>query len=217
MDDGIVGRHTTDTLSDLTEGRLHSPSAERNIAAIVDALGPVLTDQSGCMLEIGCGTGQHAAALAAGFPHLDWQPSDPFEVYLASARAWAAGAGVGNIRDPIWLDAAENWPDLGPLAGVIAINVVHITPWVVTRGIFRGAGRMLGPGGVLVFYGPFREGGAHTSESNAGFDQLLRANDPAWGVRDIDDLSALARECGLGPADVTVMPSYNRLVAFRRP
>ena len=99
---------------------------------------------------------------------------------------------------------------------MIAVNVIHITPWVVTRGIFRGAGRALGPDGVLIFYGPFQESGTHSAESNADFDRLLRGHDPAWGVRDTDDLGALAAENGLGPAEITKMPSNNRLVVFQR-
>jgi hypothetical protein len=74
----------------------------------------------------------------------------------------------------------------------------------------------LAPGAALILYGPFREGGQHTAPSNASFDAGLRAENPDWGVRDLDEVAALARAAGLGPAQVTRMPSNNLLVAFAR-
>ncbi len=211
-------RHTTDRVSTRSAGRLASPSAERNLQPIAGALRPILGGASGLVLEIGSGTGQHAAALAAEFPGLDWQPSDPFEVHLDSIRAWAIQAALPNLREPIWLDAAEDWAGAlaGPLAAVLAVNVIHIAPWCVAQGIVRGAGQALAPGAALVFYGPFREGGRHTGEGNARFDAALRAEDPAWGVRDLDAVSALAEAKGFGPPGVTPMPANNRLVCYRR-
>ena len=208
------GRHTTDQLSNTADGRLVAPSAERNARPLVEALGPILAGRTGLMLEIGSGTGQHSILLADAFPRLQWQPSDPFEVYLDSIRAWGAHAGSPNLLPPIWLDAAERWPDLGALAGVIAANVIHITPWVVTEGIVRGAGAALA--GLLILYGPFREGGRHTGPGNVEFDAALRAADPAWGVRDLDDVADLAARAGFGAPEVTAMPANNRLVVFER-
>ncbi len=166
------------------------------------------------MLEIGSGTGQHSAALADAFPKLDWQPSDAFEAHLGSIRAWVEHAGASNVRDPIWLDAAENWPDMGRLAGVFSANVIHIAPWVVTQGIIRGAAAA--KTGALIFYGPFREGGAHTGEGNERFDAKLRAEDPAWGIRDLDEIADLTAQEGYGPPNITQMPANNRLVVFER-
>ena len=214
MSAAITGRHNTDQLNDMPDGRLAAPSADRNAGPIIEALGPVLAGRTGLMLEVGSGTGQHCVLLADAFPKLDWQPSDPFEVYLDSIRAWGALSGAPNLRDPIWLDAAEPWPDLGRLAGVLAANVIHITPWVVTKGIVRGAGAA--PAGLLAFYGPFREGGQHTGDGNAAFDAQLRAMDAAWGVRNIDDVADLAAREGFGPPEIIPMPSNNRLVVFER-
>ena len=196
------------------DGRLVAPSAERNARPIVETLGPVLIGRSGLMLEIGAGTGQHSVALAGAFPKLDWQPTDAFESHLESIGAWVAHAGLPNLRAPVWLDAAETWPDLGPVAGVFCANVIHIAPWVVARGIVRGAGAA--HAGVLVFYGPFREGGHHTGEGNVAFDAVLRAEDPAWGIRDVEDVAELAAHAGFGPPEVTPMPANNRLVVFQR-
>ncbi len=225
------GRITTDPVAATAGGRLVAPSAERNRQPIIDALGPLLAGASGTVLEIGSGTGQHVAALAAAFPGLDWQPSERVDACLESIRAWAATSGLANLRPPIRLDAAKPWPDLGQLdrahpssgastpprslAAVLAINVIHIAPWEVAEGIVRDAGRALAPGGALIFYGPFKEGGRHTGGGNEQFDAMLRAEDPGWGVRDLDDLSALAASTDLGPPQVTPMPANNRLVSYR--
>ncbi|MGD1924257.1 MAG: DUF938 domain-containing protein [Paracoccaceae bacterium] len=197
------------------DGRLVAPAAERNEQPIIDALHPVLSDRRGVLLEVGSGTGQHSAAFARAFPMIDWLPSDPFDDHLDSIRAWGRHASVPNLRDPVWLDAAEDWPPMEPLIGVMSINVIHIAPWVVAQGIMRGAGRMA-PGGALLFYGPFREGGAHTGEGNARFDESLRAQDPTWGIRDIADVTVEAARHGFDAPEVTVMPANNRLVYFRK-
>lgn len=207
---------TTDPLQSIADGRQSAPSAERNLQPIAEALRPILGDASGLVLEIGSGTGQHAAGLAAAFPDLEWQPSEDAGTSLVSIRAWAARSGLSNLRAPIRIDAAASWPDLGPLAAVLSVNVIHIAPWEVAHGIVQGASRALRPGGSLIFYGPFKEGGRHTGEGNRRFDEALRAQDPSWGVRDIDDLSALARDAGFGPAEITQMPANNRLVCYRR-
>jgi SAM-dependent methyltransferase len=210
------GRHTTDGLARQEGGRLVSPSAERNRRPILAALGPLLDGRAGTVLEVGSGTGQHAAALAAAFPALDWQPSDPVEANRESIRAWTEAAALSNLRAPICLDAAEPWPGLASLAAVLAINVIHIAPWSVAKGILRGAAAALAPGAPLIFYGPFSVGGRHIGEGNARFDAALRAENPAWGVRDLDDLSAAAAADGLGGPEVREMPANNRLVSYRR-
>ncbi|MEM6904987.1 MAG: DUF938 domain-containing protein, partial [Pseudomonadota bacterium] len=99
---------------------------------------------------------------------------------------------------------------------VFSANVIHISPWEVAIGIVRGAAELLSPGGRLTFYGPFREGGRHTGEGNARFDESLRARDPAWGIRDLGDLSELARSHGFSPPEIRQMPANNRLATFQR-
>ena len=209
-------QNTTDRIEPARDGRLISPSALRNSGPIIEALHRFLNDCKGLMLEIGSGTGQHAAAWAQAFPQMDWQPSDPFEVHLDSIRAWAGHACCLNLRPPIWLDAADPWPKFEPLAGVISVNVIHIAPWVVTKGLIAGAGNAVAPGGLLIFYGPFKEAGEHTGEGNARFDATLQAEDPAWGIRDLDEIAALATQASFGPPDVIKMPANNRLVVFSR-
>ncbi len=194
-----------------------APAAERNAAPIRAALAPRLAGRRGLVLEIGSGTGQHAAEWAAAFPSLDCQPSNPDPESRASIAAWAEAARFPNLRPPLALDATAPWPDLGPLAAVIAVNVIHIAPWAVAEAILAGSARSLAPGGLLIFYGPFREAGRHTAESNARFDAALRARDPSWRVRDREALATSAAALGFAPPETVAMPANNRLLVFAKP
>ena len=199
----------------MSGGRLISPAAERNLQPITERLAPLLEGRSGTVLEIGSGSGQHAAHWAARFPGLDWRPSDPDPAARASIAAWAAEAGRGTLRPPLALDARAPWPIGGPLAAVIAVNVLHVSPWSVAEAIVAGAAARLPPGGLLIFYGPFREGG-DMAESNRRFDAGLRARDPDWGIRDREAVERLVAEAGFGPAEVAEMPANNRLLRAER-
>lgn len=204
------------SVPDGNDGRLSAPAALRNQAPITAALGRLLGGRSGVVLEIGSGTGQHAAAFAAAFPDLDWQPTDAIPEHLPSIRAWVETAGAANLRAPVLLDAASDWQVDGPFAAVLAINVIHIAPWEVAEAIVAGAGQHVVSGGFLLFYGPFREGGRHHAPSNAEFDASLRARNRDWGVRDIEAVATLATRAGFGPPEIIPLPANNRLIAFVR-
>lgn len=218
-----IARYSPDNTASEADGRLRSPSFERNFAPIRDALRHHLEGAAGTVLEIGSGTGQHIAHWAGEFPGLRWVPSDIDARHHASIVAWGAALACANLTAPLFLDAATDWPDdppvraLGNLTAVLSCNVIHIAPWPVAMGIVGGAARVLAPGGVLILYGPFREGGRHTGEGNASFDAGLRAENPDWGVRDLDDVAALAAAAGFGAAQVTRMPSNNLTVSFAKP
>lgn len=203
------------------DGRMNAPSAERNLASITTELTGLFAGRSGRLLEIGSGSGQHAAHMAQALPAITWIPSDPAELHRRSTDAWRAHLGPGNMDPALDLDAMSDWWVLpriaeAPIEGIFSANVIHIARWTVAQGIMRGAGKVLASDGMVILYGPFREGGAHTAESNAKFDAWLKARDPDWGVRDLDDLTALAIGAGLSAPEVRVMPSNNRLVIFRR-
>lgn len=199
----------------MPDPRRSAPAALRNRDAILTALRALLPP-TGLVLEVASGSGEHAVHFAAALPDLVFQPSDPDPRARASIDAWAAGAGLPNLRPALALDAAMS-PGAWPIAradAVLCINMVHIAPWEAALGLVRGAARLLPTGAPLVLYGPFRRGGAHTARSNAAFDAALRAEDPRWGVRDLEALAEAA--AGFGPPTVVPMPANNLVLAFRR-
>jgi cyclopropane fatty-acyl-phospholipid synthase-like methyltransferase len=183
-----------------------SEASERNRAPILAVLKRVFKDRSH-VLEIGSGTGQHAAYFSAELPHLVWQASDVAE-NLPGIREWIS------TPPPIELDVDKEWPKLA-VDAVFSANTCHIMSWPQVQRMFEGAGRLLPPAGVFALYGAFKYGGKHTSESNARFDAMLRTRDPASGLRDVDDVIRLARPCGLELAEDNAMPANNRLLVWR--
>ncbi len=199
---------------DVTEA-LTAPAVARNRDAILAVLREILPD-SGTVLEIASGSGEHAVHVAAALPGLDWLPSDPEPAARRSIAAHALRAGLANIRPPLALDAAAAaWP-VARVDGIVCINMIHIAPWAATEGLMAGAGRVLSAGGVLFLYGPFREADRPFAESNAAFDASLRARDPAWGVRDLDAVAAEAARHGLSLVRRVAMPANNLSLIFGR-
>lgn len=193
----------------------HAPATLRNR----DAIAAVLADwlpPSGTVLEVASGSGEHIVHFAAAFPHLDWQPSDPDPAGLASIAAWRAEVGLANVGPPLTLDAsASNWP-VTRADAILCINMVHISPWEATLGLFAGAARLLAPGAPLILYGPYIEAEVPTAESNLDFDANLRARDPAWGLRDTGAVKAAAANAGLAFTERRAMPANNLMLLFRR-
>jgi SAM-dependent methyltransferase len=206
---------TLDTLARLPEGALSSPAAQRNADAILGVLRAHLPAR-GRVLEIAAGSGEHALAFASALPGLDWTPSDPSPEARASISAWGRG-GPSNLRPPLALNAGD--PETWPLDGFDALycaNLTHISPWSATEGLMDLAGRVLRrPGGLLALYGPYREAEVPLAESNAAFDDSLKARDPAWGLRDREAVEALARSHGLAATRRVQMPANNLMLLFR--
>jgi SAM-dependent methyltransferase len=197
------------------DGRLFSPSAERNRQPIAEELSRVLP-QSGLVLEVGSGTGQHAVHFARVMPHLIWQPSEQDADCLRSVAAWVATEARPNVRSPVYLDInAERWP-IDAADAVVSINLIHIAPWSATQALLRGASSILPAAGPLCFYGPYRVAGKHTSASNRAFDAQLQAVNPEWGVRDLDEVSSEARTVDLEFVRTFEMPANNLIVVFRK-
>jgi len=199
------------------DARQFAPAAARNRDPIWSVLQPSLP-ATGLVLEVASGSGEHAVHFAqrAG-PGLVFQPSDPDPQARASIDAWTASAKLSNLRPALALDAtSETWP-IAHADAVLCFNMIHIAPWEAAVGLVRGAARVLSAGGLLFLYGPFKREGRHTAPSNAAFDRdFLRARNLSWGVRDLEDVAALAAAQSFSPPDIVEMPANNLSVLFRR-
>lgn len=202
-------------MTDLHDSRLSSPAAIRNRVPIFEVLRTVLPPR-GLVLEIASGSSEHISYFAEQLPDLDWQPSDPSPSARASIAAWTVTDRLTNVRAPIDLDAsAVPWP-VSEVDAILAINMVHISPWSATEGLLREAGRLLASGGLLYLYGPFIQAGVPLAPSNAAFDKDLRQRHVAWGLRDFGDVEAEAALAGLALQAVTAMPANNLSLVLRR-
>lgn len=193
-----------------------SPSTARNREPILAVLRSRLP-ASGLVLEVAAGAGEHAIHFAAALPALEWQPTDGDTGALASIAAWRQHAGRDNLRPPLRLDASQ--PDTWPVDradAIVAINMIHISPWSATAGLLAGAARVLPSGGGLFLYGPFMESDVPTSASNLEFDQSLRRRSPEWGVRNLDEVAALGVAHDLYLTERLAMPANNLVLVLRR-
>ena len=197
--------------------RVFSPSAARNSAPILEALKRYLPTH-GVVLEIGCGTGEHAVCFAEAMPALTWLPSDPDPASRASTASWIMFKGLNNVLAPLDVDTrSAEWgvEGLAPFDAMVSINMIHIAPWAATIGLFSGAGRLLRSGGLLLLYGPFMHNGAHNAPSNAAFDESLKARNRSWGLRDIAEIEGVAEAAGLRLDETVDLPANNKLLVFR--
>ena len=193
----------------------YAPAVLRNCDAILSVLKLTLPE-NGLVLEIASGSGEHAAYFAPRLEGVTWQPSAPSPESRASISSWAEEIQGGDLLAPVELDVlVEPWPVLQADA-IVCINMIHISPWTVTKGLMAGAGRTLPTGGILYLYGPYKVNGEHTSLSNQAFHEGLKSRDTQWGIRDLADVISEARTQGLMHTQSIQMPANNQSIIFKR-
>jgi hypothetical protein len=198
--------------------RQYAPATQRNREPILNVLLRVLPP-SGNILEIASGTGEHAIFFAPRLIPRQWFPSDPNPLLQDSINAWRALFPSDNLHPPLDIDARE--PDWAiakkklPLSAIVNINMIHISPWESCLGLMGGASRLLSVGGILYLYGPFKQGGKHTAPSNEAFDLSLQSQNREWGVRNLEDVVAVANAQGLELVETVSMPANNLSVVFQ--
>jgi hypothetical protein len=205
------------------DARKYAPATQRNREPILEVLLQVLPP-TGTILEIASGTGEHSIFFAPRLSPRQWLPSDPNPELRASIAAWAEHFPSDNLFPPLELDATqptwqveiEQTSNYSPIVAIVNINMIHISPWSACLGLMAGARRILPPGGILYLYGPFKQGGEHTAPSNAAFDESLRAQNPEWGVRNLEEVIAVASKEHLNFKATHQMPANNLSVVFER-
>jgi hypothetical protein len=199
--------------------KLSAPSAQRNRDPILDVLRHCLPD-TGLILEVASGSGEHAVHFARHLPQLDWQPSERDPNQLVSINTYVAESALSNLRPPLVVDTLRNdWhAKLGvdQVAGVVCINMVHISDWSAVVGLLDGAAALLQKGAPLYLYGPYRRRDRATAPTNEEFDASLKQRNSAWGLREVEAVERAAGSCGFGPAVVTEMPANNLSLVFKR-
>ena len=206
-----------------------APAAERNKGPILEVLKTVIPPKAPedgreiQVLEVASGTGQHVAHFAQAFPHVRWQPTEVCQRSIRSIAEYIKYYNLRNVNPPIFLDMAQDPPpaDLvseftDRLDVIICTNMIHITPWKCTQGLFAKAASFLRPGGLLVTYGPYAVDGVLTPESNVRFDMGLRSQNPEWGIRDVKDLIPLGLGHGLSLLKIHEMPANNKILIFEK-
>lgn len=218
-------------MNPILDARQYAPATQRNREFILEVLLQVLPP-TGTVLEISSGTGEHGIFFAPRLKPRRWIPSDPNPIARASIAAWQTYEPADTLFPPIALDACDPiWaieqPELpqelrpldlnaDPIRAIVNINMIHIAPWAACLGLIAGAGRILPSEGILYLYGPFKIGSNHTASSNATFDESLRSQNPAWGVRDLDEVVAVAESRQFSLMQTIAMPANNLSVVFKK-
>lgn len=190
-----------------------SEACERNRTPISQVLVKIFADRRH-ILEIGSGTGQHAAFFALRLPEAVWQPSDLLE-HHEGIKGWIKGCKETNISPPLELDVTRDWPT-GDYDAIFSANTLHIMPWPAVQAFFKGAGQLLPSGGKLAVYGPFKYGGAYTTESNQKFDAWVQETYPGGGLRDSEAIFKLAHQNGFALQEDINMPANNQLLYWEK-
>jgi len=204
----------------MQDNRQYAPATLRNRDAILEVLLEVLPP-TGTVLEISSGTGEHSVFFA---PHLEpriWIPSDPNPIAIASITSWQQYYPSDNLALPIAIDVTEvNWsshPSIQKQAiqAIVNINMIHISPWAACLGLMAGAKSILPVGGILYLYGAFKQNAEHTASGNVEFDASLRDQNPEWGVRDLEQVIAVAAAQNLTLKEIKPMPANNLSITFK--
>ncbi|MBP0036508.1 MAG: DUF938 domain-containing protein [Roseofilum sp. SBFL] len=199
--------------------RQHAPATQRNREPILEVLKRVLPPRA-TVLEVASGTGEHAVFFSSHLQPRSWLPSEFNPQLLESIKAWQKVHPCDFLYPPIRLDAQNPpWALNGyeaEITAIVCINMIHISPWEVCLGLMTGAQHVLPSGGILYFYGPYKQKGEHTAPSNATFDRSLRSSNPVWGVRNLEDVIEVAQAHDLRHLETIEMPANNLSVIFEK-
>ena len=190
-----------------------SLSCQNNRDPIIEQL-VLLFKQTSKVLEIGSGTGQHAAWFSPRLPWLDWQPSD-LENRQDDINKWLHAYPAPNLCKPIVLNVCEAWPKT-PYDAVFSANTSHILSWKNVKYMITGAASVLPKDGIFCLYGPFKFRDIDMAPSNIAFDKRLKESSPNRGLRQVEMIDEIAQRLGLQMTGNLSMPKNNRILSWRK-
>ncbi|KAL4712720.1 hypothetical protein ACJJTC_008017 [Scirpophaga incertulas] len=205
--------------------KLIYPAANRNKEPILQVLKRFILHQeedeeSHLFLEIASGSGQHLAHFAPNFPRVQFQPTEIDESLLGSITYYADSCETKNILPPKQVDICNKLSNYGFIENSVdylyCANMIHISPFKCTVGLFENAQAYLKSDALMITYGPYSKERVITPQSNIDFDASLRARDPSWGLRDINDLVKLGEENNLILIDTIDMPANNKILIWKK-
>lgn len=192
-----------------------SPSCERNKEPILKILKEVLGSEPHNLLELGSGTGQHAAFFAQELPNIQWTCSDVLGNH-AGIHAWLDEAKLENLKVPVEFEIGKDDFPTGNFDVVFTANTFHIMSWEKCQQFIELCGANLSKDTLVIIYGPFNYGGDYSSESNAQFDIWLKERDSESAIRDFEAVCELMKKQGFDLENDFVMPANNRTLLFKR-
>lgn len=198
------------------DGRRHAPATTRNREHILEVMQSHLP-KNPRVFEVASGSGEHAVYLAPRLSAKLWQPTDIEPANLLSIDAWRSHAKFAAISPAQTFDVlSDDISKICPhtLDVIMSANLIHIAPIEVAEQLITKAGKVLQSNGTLFFYGPFKRGGEHTSDSNADFDASLKSRNSDWGIRDLEEITRLAESAGFHAPTIVQMPANNLSVLF---
>ena len=184
-------------------------AALRNQKVIFDTLCPYLDRITSC-LEIGSGAGDHFNYFAKHYPKVRFIPSEQ-----PSALASLHLASYPNLAAPLAIDVAQYDFSLQQYDMLYTANTFHIMPLSAVKAFCQNLYLALNPGGYFVVYGAFCYDGAYTSESNAEFNKMLKAQNPDYGIRDFELLAQTLKSCRFTLLKDVTMPKHNQLIIWQ--
>ncbi|CAB3240751.1 unnamed protein product [Arctia plantaginis] len=205
--------------------KLIYPAASRNQDPILQVLKRFIIsdtedEESPLFLEIASGSGQHVAYFAPHFPGVRFQPTEVDDNLLGSITYYAKNCTTKNILLPKLVDICTKLSSYGfqenSVDYMYCANMIHISPYECTIGLFQNAGNYLKPDALMITYGPYSKDGVITPDSNVQFDASLKARNASWGLRDIVDLVKLAEQNNLTLIDTVEMPANNKTLIWKK-
>ena len=190
-----------------------SDACERNKIPILKVLNEEL--DSGTVLEIGSGTGQHSVFFSKEIPSIKWYPSDTISNF-ESLNAFVTNYQNKNLQTPLIIDITQDeWIDFN-VDYVFTSNTFHIINNALLTFFFYQCSKVIKANGKLIIYGPFKFDNQFNSPSNQTFDELLKESDSFSGLKNFEEIVSIALKFDFKFSKKYEMPAYNNILVFKK-